>query len=59
MYLCRKVCSASLIEIARAFKKKDHTTVIHAIRKVEERKAKDRKFKHLVAFLEKQAHSKV
>ena len=59
MYLCRKVCSASLIEIARTFKKKDHTTVIHAIRKVEEKKAKDRKFKHLVAFLEKQAHTKV
>lgn len=59
MYLCRRVCSASLIEIARVFKKKDHTTVIHAIRKVEEKKAKDRKFKHLVSFLEKQAHSKV
>ena len=59
MYLCRKVCSASLIEIARVFKKKDHTTVIHAIRKVEEKKAQDRKFKHLVSFLEKQAHSKV
>lgn len=59
MYLCRRVCSASLIEIARVFKKKDHTTVIHAIRKVEEKKAKDRKFKHLISFLEKQAHSKV
>lgn len=59
MYLCRKVCSASLIEIARTFKRKDHTTVIHAIKKVEERKKRDRKFKHLVAFLEKQAFEKI
>ena len=59
MYLCRKVCSASLIEIARVFRKKDHTTVIHAIRKVEERKKRDRKFRHLVGFLEKQAIEKI
>ncbi|GAB6065707.1 chromosomal replication initiator protein DnaA [Aquifex pyrophilus] len=59
MYLCRKVCWASLIEIARAFRRKDHTTVIHAIRKVEERKKKDRKFRHLLAFLEKQAMEKL
>jgi len=59
MYLCRKVCSASLIEIARVFKRKDHTTVIHAIRSVEEKKRKDRKFKHLVGFLEKQAFDKI
>ncbi len=59
MYLCRKVCMASLIEIARAFKRKDHTTVIHAIRKVEERKKRDRKFRHLLAFLEKQAMEKL
>ena len=59
MYLCRKVCSASLIEIARTFKRKDHTTVIHAIRSVEEKKRRDRKFRHLVGFLEKQAFDKI
>ncbi|NPB07364.1 MAG: chromosomal replication initiator protein DnaA [Aquificae bacterium] len=59
MYLCRKLCGASLIEIARAFGRKDHTTVIHAIKKVEERKRKDRKFGHLVTFLEKQARNRI
>lgn len=59
MYLCRKLLSASLIEIARFFKRKDHTTVIHAIKKVEERKRTDRKFRHLVSFLEKQAMEKI
>ena len=31
MYLSRQFTSASLIEIARVFNKKDHTTVLHAI----------------------------
>lgn len=34
MYLCRKCTEASLQEIARSFKKKDHTTVLHAHRKI-------------------------
>lgn len=36
MYLCREILSElSLHEIAMAFKKKDHTTVIHAQRRIE------------------------
>lgn len=34
MYLCRELTSASFYDIARAFGKKDHTTVLHACKKV-------------------------
>ena len=34
MYLCRKMTSASLKEIGRAFGGKDHSTVVHAVNKV-------------------------
>lgn len=53
MYLCRKLTGASLIEIARAFNRKDHSTVIHGIRKVEEERKRDRKLNQIVSFLEK------
>jgi chromosomal replication initiator protein len=36
MYLSKQLTSKSLVEIGKSFGKKDHTTVIHAIRKVEE-----------------------
>lgn len=36
MFLCRELTEASLQQIAHAFRKKDHTTVIHAQRKIEE-----------------------
>jgi chromosomal replication initiator protein len=36
MYLSKQLTTKSLVEIGRSFGKKDHTTVIHAIRKVEE-----------------------
>ena len=53
MYLCRKLTDASLIEIARAMGRKDHSTVIHGIKKVEEEMKRDRKLSHIVGFLEK------
>jgi chromosomal replication initiator protein len=34
MYLSRQLTDASLSTIARAFKRRDHTTVLHAIRKI-------------------------
>lgn len=34
MYLCREMTEKSLPQIARAFAKKDHTTVLHAWRKI-------------------------
>jgi chromosomal replication initiator protein len=35
MYLCRQLTTSSLYEIGRAFGKKDHTTVMHACRKID------------------------
>lgn len=51
MYLARYLTNKSLNEISKAFKKKDHTTVLNAIEKVEKRIEKDRKFKLTVEFL--------
>jgi chromosomal replication initiator protein len=36
MYLSKQLTSRSLPEIGRAFGGRDHTTVMHAVRKVEE-----------------------
>ena len=41
MYLSRRLTDASLPAIASAFNRSDHTTVMHAIRKVEERSLAD------------------
>ncbi|MGH2984657.1 MAG: chromosomal replication initiator protein DnaA [Solirubrobacterales bacterium] len=41
MYLTRELTDLSLPEIAAAFNRRDHTTVIHAIRKVEARAVED------------------
>jgi chromosomal replication initiator protein len=41
MYLCRHLTDHSLPAIAGAFNRSDHTTVMHAIRKVEERSLAD------------------
>ncbi len=57
MYILRKVFKASLPEIARTFSK-DHSTVIHAIRKVEEERRRSRKFDNILCFLEKNLSSK-
>ena len=48
MYLARKLTHASLAEIGRAFGGKDHTTVLHAVHKIEALLQEDPKFqKHL------------
>ncbi|WP_457599922.1 chromosomal replication initiator protein DnaA [Hydrogenivirga sp.] len=52
-YLCRKLTDASLIEIARVFNRKDHSTVIYGIKKIEEDRKKDRKLNYIISFLEK------
>ncbi len=41
MYLTRELTELSLPEIARAFNRRDHTTVMHAIKRVEERTTQD------------------
>ena len=53
MYLCKSLTHASLPEIGRSFGGKHHSTVIHSIRKVEERRRSDKDFNSLIAgFLE-------
>ena len=42
MYLSKKLTTSSLPEIGRQFGGKDHTTVLHAVRKVEELISQDR-----------------
>ena len=34
MYLCRELCQMSFPEIGRSFGKRDHSTVMHACRKI-------------------------
>lgn len=48
MYLCRKLTDASLLEIGDKFGGKDHSTVLHSIKKVEEKISKEAKFKEII-----------
>ncbi len=51
MYLSKKFTSKSLPEIGRRFGGKDHTTVMHAVKKVEELMASDHEFSQDVEML--------
>jgi chromosomal replication initiator protein len=48
MYLCRELTAASLPEIGRHFGGKHHTTVLHAIRKVEQLRRTDPEINRLI-----------
>lgn len=48
MFLCRRLTEASLPEIGRAFGGRDHTTVLHAISKIEREIAQDLNKKSLI-----------
>lgn len=48
MYLCRRLTDASLPEIGRAFGGRDHTTVLHAVDKIEREITQDVHKKHLI-----------
>jgi chromosomal replication initiator protein len=48
MYLSRKLTNASLLEIGEKFGGKDHSTVLHSIKKVEERMSKETSFKEMI-----------
>ncbi len=48
MYLARQLTHASLAEVGRAFGGKDHTTVIHAVAKIEALLLEDPKFKKIL-----------
>ncbi|MBF9031218.1 chromosomal replication initiator protein DnaA [Rhodobacterales bacterium HKCCE3408] len=41
MYLCKKLTTRSLPEIGRKFGKRDHTTILHGVRRIEELMATD------------------
>ncbi|MEM8916684.1 MAG: helix-turn-helix domain-containing protein, partial [Pseudomonadota bacterium] len=51
MYLCKELTERSLPEIGRKFGGRDHTTVIHAVRKVQELCAADVSFREDVELL--------
>jgi chromosomal replication initiator protein len=51
MYLSRKLTNASLLEIGEKFGGKDHSTVLHSIKKVEERMSKEPSFKETIESL--------
>jgi len=48
MYLARQLTHASLSEVGRAFGGKDHTTVLHAVEKIQTLLHEDRKFKRTI-----------
>ena len=51
MYLAKKLTARSLPEIGRRFGGRDHTTVMHAVKRIEELRASDREIDADVAFL--------
>lgn len=51
MYLVRRLLNKSLKDICRFFEKKDHTTVLNAVKKVEARLTKDKEFQNLFQLL--------
>ncbi|HEV8701049.1 MAG TPA: chromosomal replication initiator protein DnaA [Candidatus Polarisedimenticolia bacterium] len=48
MYLCKKLTDKSLPAIGTAFGGKHHTTVLHAVRKIEAMRERDKEFARLV-----------
>jgi chromosomal replication initiator protein len=48
MYLCKRMTESSLPEIGRRFGGKHHSTVIHAIQKVEKKRSSEKEFDRLV-----------
>ena len=48
MFLCRALLDVSLSNIGVYFGGRDHTTVIHAIRRVEEKEKKDRRLRKMI-----------
>ncbi len=48
MFICNKMTKLSLPEIAESFRRKDHTTVMHAVRKIEKNCGNDSAFKERV-----------
>jgi chromosomal replication initiator protein len=53
MYLAKIMTPRSYPEIGRRFGGRDHTTVLHAVRKIEEMTGKDQKLAHEVELLKR------
>ena len=56
MYLAKKYTTNSLPDIGRKFSNRDHTTVIHAVKKIEELVKNDNEIKHSVTEIKKRLH---
>ncbi|HET7319040.1 MAG TPA: helix-turn-helix domain-containing protein, partial [Nitrospirota bacterium] len=54
MYLCRNLANSSLPEIGNFFGGKDHSTVIHACKVIEDKKEKDPDLKARIEMLIRQ-----
>ena len=53
IYICRSLTNSSLPQIGKSFGGKHHSTVIYSIRKIEDRRKRDREFNTLInSFLE-------
>ena len=53
MYLAKSITSRSLPEIGRKFGGRDHTTVMHAVKKIEELKLQDNNFNEDIELLKR------
>jgi chromosomal replication initiator protein len=53
MYLAKSITSRSLPEIGRKFGGRDHTTVMHAVKKIEELKHEDNNFNEDIELLKR------
>jgi chromosomal replication initiator protein len=54
MFLCRNLANSSFPEIGNFFGGKDHSTVIHAVKVIEEKKEKDPELRARIEMLIRQ-----
>ena len=52
MYLARKYTDLSFHDIGREFGKRDHTTVVYAIKLIERKKEKERRLRNQISKIE-------
>ncbi len=57
MFLVRELTNLTLMEIAQLFKKKDHTTILHACEKIAEKINSDSNLRAKITALKSQLHS--
>ena len=54
MYLLRKECQIKFEEIARLLKRKDHTTIIHGVEKIEDEFANNLRLRQQILLIKKE-----